>query len=63
MNVRRKTAFLGRCLMILLFIRSWPGDLLSGKFLIIYCISGRVVCFVDNDIGKMMVREFSIYEV
>jgi len=46
-------AFFGRRLMILLVIKSWPGDLLLASFLIIFWISEGDVCFVGRDIGRV----------
>jgi len=46
-------AFFRRRLMILLVIKSCPGDLLFASFLIINLISEGEVCFVDRDIGRV----------
>jgi len=60
--VRRRIAFLGRYLAIVLVIRSWPGDLLFFKFLMIFRTSEGEVCFVGRHIGRVFRSDASILE-
>jgi len=54
-------ALFGRCLMFLFVIKSWPGDLLLARFLIIYRISEGEVCFVGRDIGRVWDKDDSTW--